>query len=202
MESTEPGRAARYRARRAAAVLLVLGCAAGRTAAADDLDQLMSRFAGRPHGRASFVETQYLAVLKRPLESRGELFFDAPDRLEKRTLAPKPETLVVTKGLLTIARGNRRHEVALSAYPVLGPLIDSIRATLAGDRSALEAVYVLDYAAAGPGWTLALTPRDPKLASIVRRVAIAGEGDAIRSVETLRADGDRSLMRITPLADP
>jgi len=31
-----------------------------------------------------FTEMQHLAMLERPLESSGELLYDAPDRLEKR----------------------------------------------------------------------------------------------------------------------
>jgi len=35
---------------------------------------------------------QQLAMLERPLQSSGELLYDAPDRLEKRTLKPKAQT--------------------------------------------------------------------------------------------------------------
>lgn len=183
-----------------------VACVAGLVAATagageDDFGQLMQRFAGRPHGHAAFVETQFLSVLKHPLESSGELFFDAPDRLEKRTLRPKPETLIVEKGMLMIERGTHRYAVALKAYPQLGPLIDSIRATLAGDRAALESTYAIDFSASERGWVLGLTPRDAKLAAVIKRVSINGAGDEIRTVETLRADGDRSVMSITVLAD-
>ncbi len=46
-------------------------------------------------GGWSFVEQHFLALLKRPVESSGELIYDAPDRLEKRTIEPRPETLVL-----------------------------------------------------------------------------------------------------------
>lgn len=184
------------------ASLLAFALGAPVSAAADDLGALLERFARRPHGHATFVETQYLAMLKRPLESRGELFFDAPDRLEKRTLSPKPETLVVEHGLLTIERSSRRHVVALSAYPQIGLLIDSIRATLAGDRASLESVYAIELTAGEPDWVLHLSPHDPQLAALVRRITIEGRGDTIRRIEAQRPGGDHSVTSITPLDSP
>ena len=38
--------------------------------------------------------------------SSGELFYDAPDRLEKRTLTPSAESLVLDHGVLTAQRGH------------------------------------------------------------------------------------------------
>ena len=36
-----------------------------------------------------------MAMLKEPLHSSGELLYEAPDRLEKRTLKPRPEVLLL-----------------------------------------------------------------------------------------------------------
>ena len=52
----------------------------------DDLDEVMRLLAMRRHGRVEFVEQHFLAMLKRPVESFGEMTYDAPDHLEKRTL--------------------------------------------------------------------------------------------------------------------
>src|SRR3984893_4958541 len=57
--------------------------------ATQDLDKLMGLLAQRQHGHVTFVEEHFLAVLDRPVESSGELLYDAPDHLEKRTLKPK-----------------------------------------------------------------------------------------------------------------
>ena len=50
------------------------------------LDQLMSSLAQRQHGEVSFAETDYLAILDRPVKSSGVLLYQAPAHLEKRTL--------------------------------------------------------------------------------------------------------------------
>lgn len=179
-------------------VALPLLLLAAPARAEDALGALMQRLAGRPHAHATFTETQTFAMLKRPLESSGELFFTPPDRLEKRTLAPKPESLVVEHDTLRLKRGKRELNVALGAYPQLAPLVEGIRATLAGDRGTLERVFAVTLSAQDDEWSLALVPRDPQLARVVSRLLIAGRGDQVVSVETLRTGGDRSLMRITP----
>ena len=81
----------------------------------------------------------------KPVESSGELLYDAPDRLEKRTLKPKPEDLVLEGGVVTAQRGKHHYTLDLKQYPQVLPFIESIRATLAGDRAALERVFKVDF---------------------------------------------------------
>jgi len=163
-----------------------------------ELDQLMSLLARRQHGHVSFVEQHFLAVLDRPVESSGELLYDAPDRLEKRTLKPKPESLVLQHGVITARRGHRTYVLNLSDYPQIVPLIDSIRATLAGDRASLERIFNVAFDGDLEHWTLLLVPYDPKVVKSVKQIRIEGTQDAIHSVEIQQADGDRSLLTIGP----
>jgi len=179
----------------ACALLLVVG-APGALAADSDLDQLMSALAQRKHGHVTFVEKKYLALLDRPVESSGELLYDAPDRLEKKTLKPKPESLVLEGGTVSAQRGRRHYVLDLKQYPQVIPFIESIRATLAGDRAALEQVFKVDFTGSFDHWALGLVPRDPKLARTVKEIHIEGEKDVIHSVEIREADGDRSLLTI------
>ena len=169
-------------------------------AAPDALSTLMQRLAAtvHEHENATFVERQYIAVLKAPIESSGELKFVAPDHLEKRTTKPTLETLVVDKGTITITRGSRTQSVALRSYPQLAVFIESIRATLSGNQQALEQTYHPEVRQAAGSWTLTLAPRDPKLAAIVKLIRISGKNSDMQLVETIRADGDRSEMEITP----
>lgn len=170
--------------------------ASAASAPSDPLDTLLAGLAQRHHGHVSFTEVRYLAVLERPLESSGELLYDAPDRLEKRTLRPRPETLVLAHGTLSATRGEHTRTLALAAAPQLAPLLESLRATLAGDRSALESVFSVRLDTDPPHWTLHLTPRDPAAARLVSEVAISGERSDLKTVEILEADGDHSLLTI------
>ena len=175
-------------------VLAVLSTTA--LAADSDLDRLMSALALRKHGHVTFVEKKFISMLERPVESSGELLYDAPDKLEKRTLKPKPESLVLEGGQVAAQRGRRHYVLDLRQYPQVVPFIESIRATLAGDRPALERVFHLSFAGSYDSWSLTLVPLDAKLSGTIRQIAIEGTQDAIHRVEILETDGDRSVLTI------
>jgi outer membrane lipoprotein-sorting protein len=168
----------------------------------EDLPALMHLLGARRHGRVEFVEQHFLALLKRPAESSGVMTYDAPNRLEKRTLEPRPETLLLDGDELTIERKGRTRVLDLAAYPSILPFVESLRATLAGDLPALERAFNVDFAGTLERWTLTLTPRDPKVAKTVARVRIDGTRAALLHVEILEADGDRSLMTLRDPAIP
>jgi Outer membrane lipoprotein carrier protein LolA-like len=179
-------------------MLAVMWVAVATAQPSADLDQLMSLLAQRQHGHVTFVEKHFLAVLDRPVESSGELLYDAPDRLEKRTLKPKPETLILEHGVITAHRGKRTYVLNLSDYPQIVPLIDSIRATLAGDRAALERIFNVSLEDPLDHWTLLLQPRDATVARTVKQIRIEGSKVDIHTVEIQQADNDRSLLTIGP----
>ncbi|MBS1184845.1 MAG: acyltransferase [Proteobacteria bacterium] len=164
--------------------------------------QLMAGLARHPQGAATFTEKKFISILDQPVESSGELLFVAPARLEKRTLKPKPETMVLDGDTLTLERGQRKRVLQLKDYPEVAGMIESIRATLAGDRQALERVYHLALDGGNERWTLVLTPLDPKVGAVIARIRMEGAQDVVRSVEILQADGDRSLMSIEKRASP
>lgn len=186
----------------ALALALALACAAQAGDALPDLDRVMQALAQRQHGHVTFVEHKFLAVLERPLESSGELFYDAPDRLEKRTVKPRDESLVLERGVVTVQRGRRKYVLDLGEYPQIVPFIESIRATLAGDRAALERVFQLTFGGNFDHWTLVLVPSDVRLSATVKEIHIEGSQDALQSVEIREGDGDRSLMTIGAAITP
>lgn len=184
----------------AGGVLLVLAPLIGAAAAADwDLDRLMGRLAENPGGRVAFTEKTYISILDQPLESTGELIYVPPDRLEKRTQSPKPEVAALAGGELSLERGGQRRTLRLADVPEAGAFVDSIRATLAGDRAALERTYRLRLEGGEGDWTLVLEPRGLRLGAVVRRIEIRGQGGEPRRVEILQPDGDRSEMELGPL---
>jgi len=162
----------------------------------DDLQELMSLLAARRHGQVDFVEQHFLAVLKRPVESFGVMTYDAPHRLEKRTVEPRPERLVLDGDEITVERKGHTHVLELAAYPSLLPFIESLRATMTGDLPALERAFNVDFAGSVERWTLTLYPRDSKVSSTVSRVRIDGSRDVLSKVEIFEANGDRSLMTL------
>jgi hypothetical protein len=179
-------------------LLVIVFAASLLPARADELDGLMQRLAQRTHGHVTFVEKKYLSTLDRPLQSSGELFYDAPDRLEKRSLSPRRESLVLQHGVLSVQLGRRERTLSLADYPDIAPLIDSIRATLAGDRGALERTFNVELTGPLSQWRLLLTPRDARVARSVRRIRIDGVEQDLREVEIVQPDGDRSVMTLGP----
>ncbi|NMV39608.1 outer membrane lipoprotein carrier protein LolA [Ralstonia insidiosa] len=188
---------------RACVAMLAASLLASTVHAADvsgwTLDRLMSTLAHNKSGRATFTETKTLSIAAQPIESSGELVFVAPDHLEKHTLRPKPEHLVIDGNTLTVERNQRKFSMPLGQYPELAAFIESIRATLAGNRYALEAVYKVAISGRGDDWTLTLTPIDTRMQKVVSTITLDGTRDVLRSVAIRQADGDHSLMRLQPV---
>lgn len=179
------------------AVLAWLPCAV----AADDgewsLRALMSELGKTRRAEARFVERKYLKVLDRPLVSSGRLIYVAPGRLEKRTLAPRPETLIVSADTLVIESANRgRRTLRLRDYPVLWGFVESFRGTLGGDLGALERFYAVGLGGEPADWELVLAPRPEQMRAVISQIRIRGSRGSVREIEVTEAQGDRSVMRV------
>jgi outer membrane lipoprotein-sorting protein len=183
------------------AALLALALFAPSVPAADwTIASLMEALAANKASRATFNETRFLALLDRPLESSGELRFTPPGRLEKRTLAPGSETLVVDGDSVLVERPGKRYSLSLRDHPEVAVFVDSIRGTLAGDRKSLERAYALSLEGREPRWRLVLRPREASVARLVERIEVDGAGADVRRIEITQPDGDRSLMLIRRVA--
>lgn len=185
-----------------AGLALLLGVCSASAQAAWDVTQLMQGLAQNKSGRASFVETKYIAMLDKPVESSGELLFTAPGRLEKRTFKPRAESILIENGTVTVERGRRRNVLRLQDYPELVAFTESIRGTLAGDAAALQRIYILDLEGSQEGWTLNLRPVEPKMQALVQRIRIGGSHADVKSIEIEQTDKDRSVMVIEKLSGP
>jgi Outer membrane lipoprotein carrier protein LolA-like len=152
--------------------------------------------AARRHGEVDFIEQHFLAVLKRPVESSGIMIYDAPGRLEKRTKEPRAETLLLEGDVLSVQRAGQTRVLDLKAYPAILPLVESMRATLAGDSGALERAFTVEYTGSLSHWMLTLSPRDTQVARKISKVRIEGVRDNLVKVEIVQTDGDRSVMTL------
>jgi outer membrane lipoprotein-sorting protein len=181
----------------AVAFTLRVPAAGAQGAAPFDLAHLMARFATVKSASAQFVERRYLHFLKAPLIAKGVLIFTAPNRLEKKTLEPAAENMVIDGDTLTVQRDGQTQTLSLSAYPQIGAFIEGIRATLTGDAASLQRIYQTDLQGNANGWLLQLQPRDPAMQAVVRSISISGSGNVIDRIQTIEHDGDRTDLRIT-----
>jgi hypothetical protein len=184
--------------RLALAAIAALATLHAAAAAEWDVSRLFEMLAKQRPGRVTFEERKHLALLDRPLESSGELSFIPPHTLEKRTIAPRAERVVVDRERLTFERGGKTYSMGLRENPAVAVLVESIRSTLAGDLASLTRTYSAGLEGDAAGWRLKLRPLDPALATLVERIEIAGSHAQVRSVEIFQADGDRSVMRLAP----
>jgi len=160
------------------------------------LQQLMSELAGVKSSQAKFTERKFMKVLTAPLESSGTLVYTAPSRLEKHTLLPKAESMIVDQDTLTLENPARhqRRVLALQDYPVIWAFVESIRATLAGDRQALAHFYRIALDGSSEHWRLVLSPKEPSMQALVSTIRIDGGRARIDRIEVGEADGDISVM--------
>jgi hypothetical protein len=192
------------RCARAALWLFAAACASAAVAAessdpaAWDLQRLMRELAQVKTANARFLERRHLGILTAPLESSGTLVYIAPDRLEKHTLRPRPESLVLERNELTVEskERNQRRTLVLQDYPVIWAFVESIRATLAGDLPALSRFYQVGLDGGERQWRLSLIPSDPRMQDVVSEIRISGDRSWINAIEMIETGGDRSVMTI------
>ncbi|HET7525883.1 MAG TPA: LolA-related protein [Burkholderiaceae bacterium] len=186
--------------RRQACILVLAGAAAVPALAAFDFDELMATLAQRKAGEVRFAEERIVSGLDQPLRYSGTMSFSAPDRLERQTLTPRRESLVVEGNEITLQRGERVRRLTLDSMPELSALVAALRGTLSGDASALRRYFKPTVEGSAARWTLTLVPLDFRLLSAVRLLRIDGIHADVRVVELQLADGDRSVTTIEPVA--
>ena len=182
-------------------VLVALPVWAAQPEGGVSLDQLMATLQAVRHVDARYVEHRTLQALRGPIETSGTLRYDAPDRLEKATdpaANRAVDRLTIQGNQLTIDRGTGAAPVVLllNEHPEVGVLVESIRATLAGDGSALRRIFDVSLAGTLDGWQLVLQPHDPSQRAILRWMRITGYGPWIAAIDTQDGDGDHSEMTI------
>jgi hypothetical protein len=162
-----------------------------------DISQLMQSLAQVKSIQSQFVERKYLSILNAPLESSGTLFYAAPSHLEKRTLLPKPENMILDQDRLTLERKNRRRSLVLQDYPVIWAFVEGIRSTLAGDLQTLSRVYRSSLEGNANQWRLTLVPSESQMQNVVSEIHISGSKNRVAIIEIIEAGGDHSVMNIT-----
>lgn len=148
--------------------------------------------------RATFVERKFVKQLDGPVDSSGELSFDAPATMVKRTLTPLPETVRMDGQKITLERGRQQRTFSIDEHPEIAIYVEAIRAALAGDQTALQRYYEPSVEGNAASWKLALAPKDAKLAEQVTSIILSGKQGTVRQVEVRLGDGDYSVMSIEP----
>ncbi len=177
-----------------AAAALTLGVAgAGASSGTLTLDELLHRMASTRGVVAEFREVKTLALLEEPLEARGTLYFQPPDRFVRVTREPAATRLVLVGSRMRFEDATGVNDVDLAENPVARQFADNLVALWRGDRARLEKLYRIEFAADGARWALGLAPRGAPLDRFIAKIRLAGDGATMREMELVEADGDRTL---------
>ena len=171
-----------------------LAAGAARAARAGDmtLDDLLSHMATTHGVVAEFREIKTLKLLDTPLETRGTVYFEPPDRFARVTRQPAETRLVVDGGHMHFQDASGAGDVDLTENPVARSFADNLIVLWKGDKAALEKIYTLDFHADGSRWKLVLTPKHSPLDQFLRNITLSGEGPAMHEMLVLESDGDRT----------
>ena len=164
------------------------------TAHAWSTRDLMSLMAGVNESETSFVETRHSSLLKAPLVLTGRLVYRRPSRLEKHVQSPYAESTVIEGSQVSVTRGNGQPSRTVTVPAgAAQALVESLRATLAGDLPALERHFTVSVTGEQGAWALTLLPRDAALSDFVKRVEITGADAKLGRIEMLEGSGDRTV---------
>lgn len=163
-----------------------------------DMATLLSAFAKMPGLEASFSEEKHIALLAKPLTSRGKLFFAHPGLLLRRVEAPELSEVVISKDSLRVRDKAGEQTLDLRARADIRPFVESLTWILAGDRAALEKIYAMSFQAesAGAPWQLTLKPKVAPLSHLIAALVIRGHGMYVETIEVLETGGDKTITRI------
>jgi hypothetical protein len=161
-----------------------------------DFARLMAELAQVQTSRARYSEVRRVAALRQPLALSGTLYYSRPARIEKRQILPFREVIQIDHEQLTVEREGKTRTIALASSPLIAALVESLRATLAGDGAELERLYSVQVEGAKERWALKLLPRDMEVAGVIDSINIAGSGSRVSRVEILEPGGDSSVMTI------
>ncbi len=167
-----------------------------------DFARLMGELAQVQTSRARYSEVRRVALLQKPLQLSGTLLYARPGRIEKRQTLPVEEVISVDGDWLSVQRQGKTQRISLQSATLVAALVESLRATLAGDGAELERLYRVKVQGTRQRWTLALAPREVEVAGVVKSIVIAGSGSRIGRLEILEPGGDGSVMTIQEESSP
>jgi hypothetical protein len=163
-----------------------------------DMGSLLSAFARMPGLEARFSEEKHIALLARPLVSRGTLFFTRPALLLRRVESPELSEVVINRDALRVRDKAGEQTLDLRARKDIRPFVESLTWILAGERAALERTYTASFQPESQGapWQLSLKPKVAPLSHLIAELMIRGRGLFVEQIEVRETSGDKTITRI------
>jgi hypothetical protein len=163
----------------------------------------VAALAQQPPARVAFAEARFSALLNRPLVVSGQLAWEGGERLRRHVDMPYVETTLIDGGEVSMHRaGHGTRHFSLDRAPPLKALLESLVAVLSGKPERLRQVFDVERKDVGGTkvWTLALTPKSPRLARSLASIRLDGDARRLRCMEIVEAGGTASIDLLGPLA--
>lgn len=170
--------------------------AAATTASVEDVMRLL---ADSGSVRASFHERKYVHLLADPIETRGKLFFQPPDRMARHVETPAPVWMAIRDDEVALRDGRGEQRFDLGQSDVGRSLVDGLAVVLRGDLALLTARYEIAFEAGDAGWQIVLTPRSRALRVLIASMIIDGVGSEIRRIEVREEGGDSTVTEFSDI---
>jgi hypothetical protein len=150
--------------------------------------------------RCAFHEQKRIALLARPLQSSGVIYFDRDRGVVRATSAPHAEKAVLTRTALRIQKGDRVEDIPLDKSKDLQAFALIFPTLLRGERPAIERSFEIAlYGRGDAWWALEFTPRSDSLRALVRRVVVFGRAGELVALQVAEASGDTTDTRLSDL---
>lgn len=168
--------------------------------------RLMWELSQVSYARLNFVETRQSMFLSTDMVIEGNIQYRAPDHIEKVTVSPMSEKIVVDGDTMLVEKLGvaRDHDAvvvtkhySIESHPVLKATVGSIRYILAGNSEMLGEYYEMSISGQCENWTLELTPRTVEISDYAQKIILSGNESSILRYVTIQADGDESVMTLT-----
>lgn len=150
----------------------------------------------------AFKEIRFSALLEQPLVVAGELRYLASDHLERLVTHPYEERTIIRGESVRVERhGEKLRTFSLNRAPELKGLLLAFSGLLAGDPAAVERDFDVTAEGSQDGWSLKLTPLDPRARKQLQELTMIGrsnEPSCFLMTSALRA---RSMMLLGALSN-
>ena len=182
--------------------------AAAAAEASWSVEQLMRELSEVKHAKLEFTETKQSIFVITDITTEGNMEYRAPDYIEKNTLTPFKERVVISGDSMEIKKEidtgkmkelEQTQTYSVQSHPLLKAAIESIRALLAGNFTLLEENYIMILEGDRGSWNMSLAPKSEEILEHIQEIRLTGEGFEIREVVTIQADGEESKLELSYL---
>ena len=172
------------------------------------VEELMKGLSEVTHAQLEFRETRQSVFVITDITTEGNMEYRAPDYIEKNTLSPFKEKVVISGDRMEVNKEidtgkmdemEATQKYSVQSHPLLKAAVESIRALLAGNFIMLTDNYTMILDGERSAWNLSLAPRSEEILEHIQEIRLAGEEYMIREVITIQADGDESKLELSYL---